>query len=189
MGLRGSTARAHRMRCRKEMNQMKTTMRKSLQLLLGASFSAGAVALLSPSAEARSIGAWSGNPLDGTTLSCFREDTGGVKGLAGPDSSCVIPFGFTPRWEVSLPIESAGTYTVTFAIRGNSVSGPSCLAVVANQLSGFVGASASATSASNSFALKSVTSPSVPAGGYLYAACDNLVDNLRGVGSINWTQP
>jgi len=167
------------------MNQVKITMRKSLQLLSGAGLSV-VVALLSPSAEARSIGAWSGNPLDGTTMSCFQEDTGGIKGLPVSNASLC---GSSPRWEVSLPVELGGAYTVTFAIRGNSVSGPSCLAVVANQLSGFVGSSASATSASWSFATVSVTSPAVPAGGYLYAACDNLVDYKRGVGSINWTQP
>jgi hypothetical protein len=89
----------------------------------------------------------------------------------------------------SLPVESTGSYTVTFGIRGNGATGPNCQAYGVSQLSAIVATSGVATNATTSYVAKSVALSSVPAGGYLFAACDTLSNSAFRVGSINWTQP
>jgi hypothetical protein len=154
---------------------------------------AGVAALMMPmsSVEARSVGAFSGNPLDGSSSLCFAESAGAVTGTGATVGgvACVgHPYSDSPRWEVNLPIDASGNWTVTVGIRGNGTSGPSCITYAYNQTSGYVTASGAVTNTTTSFVTKSMTVSSVPSGGFIFMACDNLDDTSSAIGSVNWNQ-
>ena len=145
------------------------------------------VATLAPPAQARSSGFFHG-PLDGSSWSCFSEDSGGVKGTGA--TGCVgTPLTNSPRFETQLPIDATGTYSVVFGIRGNGALGPNCAAYVVDQLTTTVTGTSPVTNVTTSYVAKTVHTVSVPNAGYLYAACDTLSNSAFRVGSINWTQP
>jgi hypothetical protein len=163
-------------------------VKRMMKCVMGIGVMALLVVTLEPLAKARSIGAFAGNPLDGSSWSCFAESAGAVTGTGA--AGCVgTPFAGSPRWETQLPVENTGSYTVTFGIRGNGSTGPTCLAYGVSQLSAIVVTSLSATNATTSFVPKAVAVSSVPGGGYLFGACDTLTNSSFRVGSINWTQP
>jgi hypothetical protein len=144
--------------------------------------------LKASAATPRSTGAFAGNPLDGSSSTCFSESAGAVTGTGA--AGCVgTPWLNSPRWEISLPIDRAGSWTVSVGIRGNGASGPICQAFGWDQLTSSVSQSAVATNSSPSFVIKSVQVPYVPNGGYLLLACDHLVDSSSAIGAINWIQP
>jgi hypothetical protein len=170
------------------MNMLKSVFVTMTKCLVAVTPAALLIAALAPPAHARSQGAFAGSPLDNSSSSCFAETAGGIQGTGA--AGCVgTPFASSPRWEVALPVESTGTFTVTFGIRGNGATGPSCTAFVSNQLSSTLASSATTTNATTSYVAKAVSAPSVPGGGFLYAACDTFPNSAFRVGSINWTQP
>lgn len=144
---------------------------------------------------ARSVGAFSGRSIDNNLPSCFSEEAGGVRGTGlgagGNSGGCSTPFSDSPRWEVSLPVDSAGTWTVSAGMMGTGTSGPFCRAYAVNQVSGIVATSSRVQQTGASYQVFSLTGTpgiNVPAGGYLFVACDTILLNHR-VGSINWTTP
>jgi hypothetical protein len=182
-------------------------MRTTKKMVLTVSVVLPALAALSGVSSARSIGAYSGHPLDGMPLICYTEFAGSVSssGICVPATfdggvpGC--PCGSGRRWEVSLPIENAGTKTVTFASAnligcpagGGQCSGSEfCQAFGVDQINGTFHSSAGFGNSSTSLALASA-SVTVSSGGYLFLACTGLScfsngqsDLCSQVGSINW---
>jgi hypothetical protein len=128
----------------------------------------------------------------------LSEDLGGVRGAGGFTGSgtaqggpCVYPFSSSPRWEVGLPIDSSGPWTVSAGMMGDGTIGPFCQAYAINQLSGIVATSSRVQQTAASYQVVNLTGTpglTVPAGGFLFIACDTFRLNHR-VGSINWTTP
>jgi hypothetical protein len=133
-------------------------------------------------AYARSIGAYAGAPLDGLATTCFQESNGGV---VGPSAfgSC----GTTPRWAIPLAVDTAKSYTVTFSAHA-STSIPiniGCEAFAINGLGVLVSTSSHASTTSTTFTTLTLSSVTVPSGGYLYLACDGMA-NGGTIGAVNW---
>src|SRR5579885_953881 len=85
-------------------SDMKSTRAK---LLLG-SLLPGIIAMaVAPAVYARSIAAYAGNPLQNKARTCFTESNGAVQaGLSNTNCPGV--------WEVNLPVDTAGSYTVSY---------------------------------------------------------------------------
>ncbi len=134
---------------------------------------------IAPAVYARSIGAWAGNPV-GISVprgSCFTESAGSVNG--------VIASGCNGVWEVNLPIDASGSYTISFTAKTSSgaLGSLSCgaYAVASNGTFTNTAYTTASTSTLTSYTLPSI---SVSSGGNLYIACAGV--QFGQVGTINW---
>jgi hypothetical protein len=163
----------------------RTISTKLTAVLTGVFLFSFGLAALSSAANAHTIGAFAGNPLDGVPWSCYSENAGAV---VGPPigMSCAGTDGFGPRWEVNLPIETSGSYTVSFTAHSNS-SFPinvGCEAVAVNDTAGTIAFSNHLSTASATYVSLTLNPLTVPAGGKLFVACDGLINGT--VGTITW---
>jgi hypothetical protein len=139
----------------------------------------------------RTVGAFSGRLLDNTPFSCYSETAGGVRGT-GAAGCAGVPWPSSPRWEVQLPNDDASStldafdLAVTFVAKGNGSSGPACQAYSINKTSGIVTTSQWKPQVSAQYAITAVNLSTVPAGGYLFLACDTLTSASFAVGSVSW---
>jgi hypothetical protein len=138
------------------------------------------VALASP-ASARSVGAYFGNPIDNNApRSCFIESNGAVSYNGG--GTCPA----AARWQVILPVDAAGSYSVTVTAVRQTNFQMACQALAVDTF-GTVQfpLSNKPVISLGSIQAYNLTPVSVPAAGYLFVYCDNM-----GVGSklvsINW---
>ena len=77
----------------------------------------------------RTMGGWSGLPLDGDPLSCYKESFGGMFYVGGP--SCT-----GHRWEVPLAIDATGTSrTVSFVSQELNFQGTGCGVIAVDPIS------------------------------------------------------
>jgi hypothetical protein len=160
---------------------VKGTIVKSVaRLLVGVVLPLSGVVALTATAEARSIGAYAGNPLDNAPRSCFGETNGAVFG-----GTSVSPC--TGRWAVSLPVDTtATTYTVTFsAAWGGLGVKPDCFAVGVSQLGVVQTPSPAVSATTTSFVAYPLGAVSVPTKGYLYLVCEGVVTGSV-IGSVYW---
>jgi len=163
------------------------TEKQAAWVILVVGLVGGCVLVLAPVAKAttRTLAAFAGNPLDGSSLaSCFAESSGAVTGTG--TTGCVgTPFSSSPRWEINLPIDTQGAKNVRASIRGDGTTGPNCTAYAADVTSGSFTSSSSVTNATTSLVQKLMTL-TVPAGGYLFVACDTLASSSHRVGMIGY---
>jgi hypothetical protein len=144
------------------------------------------IATLTPVADARSSGAWGGNPLDGNSLSCYAETGGAVRGI-GFTPSCTPPGGSGPRWEVQLPVDAAKSYTVQFSsMQGGGNGGPCCTAYAVSSTGILSGSNTICSTGSGMIQRAPLNPVSVPSGGYLFLACFGLYYTDSQVGSVSW---
>jgi hypothetical protein len=134
---------------------------------------------LTSTVYARSVGAWAGNPI-GISVprgSCFSEFAGAVKGT--------FASGCNGSWEVNLPVDNSGSYTITFTAANNpgAAGAVSCQAYAVSPSGSFTNSSvvAASTTTLTTYSLPAV---SVPSGGNLYIACFALANGT--VGTIAW---
>jgi hypothetical protein len=142
------------------------------------------VALASP-ASARSVGGYFGHPLDNTPRICFSESNGIVSYTGGSFPGTGVTCPSTARWQVILPVDAAGSYSVTVvAARFNTAM--ACQALAFDTF-GNVQFPQSNKQLMNSSSLQqyTLTPVSVPAAGYLFVYCDNMGASSR-LASINW---
>jgi len=160
---------------------MKATRAK---VILGTLLSAAVTVGVAPAAFARSVGAWAGNPIGLTTATrgtCFSESAGAVTGNFGV-SACG-----NYVWEVNLPVDASGTYTVY--ITGSSVSpNPAYVQCTAYAVA-LDGTHTNANPVNMTSSVLTNTplgSVTVPSGGNLFVACFNL--QYGKIGTVNWNQ-
>ncbi len=152
---------------------MKTMRAK---FLLG-SILPGVIALIvAPAVYARSIGAYAGNPLDNSPRTCFTESAAAVQGSL-PTGSC------TGRWEVNLPVDASGSYTVTYTGKVSGGIGSLSCGAYAVAPDGTFSSTTYKSTTSATFATVTLDPITVPSGGNLFIACD--ISNAA-VGTINW---
>jgi hypothetical protein len=141
------------------------------------------VALASP-ASARSVGGYFGHPLDNAPRICFSESNGIVSYTGGSFPSMGITCPSTARWQVILPVDFAGSYSVTVqAVRTSSAT--ACQALAVDTSGTVVSQSNKPFINSGSLQPYNLTAVSVPAAGYLFVYCDNMGTGSK-LGSINW---
>jgi len=137
---------------------------------------AGALFLMAfaGASEARTIGGFEGQPMDGST-GCYTEWFGGVEGV------CTGQY----TWQVPLVVDTAGKKTVN--ITASAASTPLNCTVYAMGPTGSNNAffGSSATWQNTNATQKSLIVDSVPSGGYLYVNC-----TFHGIGAtidaVNW---
>jgi hypothetical protein len=159
-------------------------MNKVLRSFLGVGLGVLGIAVLTPVADARSIGAWAGAPLDGVSSNCYAENAGGVRGTGAAE--CPTS-GLLARWEVNLPIDSTGPFPVTFAsASGAGGTGlPCCVAYAVSQL-GVITNTTPELCSGSAMAFHPLSSIAVPLAGHLFLACRGLLTSQNQIASINW---
>jgi hypothetical protein len=142
------------------------------------------VALMSK-VDARTIGAFTGLPIDNSNdITCFRESSGAVTGTG----LCVgTPFPDSPRWEVQLPVDTYGAKHVYVSMKGTGSTGATCYVYTFDQYSNYLGTSNGLTVYSSSYQVGMIDSANIPTNGYMFLACGNLTSPSIAVGSITWT--
>jgi len=169
-------------------------MARTISTLSSCILAFAGIATLTPVADARSSGAWGGNPLDGNSLSCYAETGGAVRGI-GFTASCTPGApggpppngGQGPRWEVQLPVDAAKSYAVQFSsMQGNGSGGPCCTAYAVSPTGTLSGSNTICSSGSGMIQRAPLNPVSVPSGGYLFLACSGLWYTDSQVGSISW---
>ncbi len=153
---------------------MKSTRAK---LLLG-SLLPGIIAMaVAPAVYARSIAAYAGNPLQNKARTCFTESNGAVQaGLSNTNCPGV--------WEVNLPVDTAGSYTVSYTgLVTGGIGSVSCGAYAVAPDGSFAASTNYKSATTSSFATVTLDPISVPSGGNLFIAC-NISNGA--VGTINW---
>jgi hypothetical protein len=147
------------------------------------SFALAAVAVfglaLAPAAGARSTPAWAGAPNPLTASNCFTESYGRVT-----NSAC----NSQQTWEVALPVDAGGTWTVTANVTPTSdPSSVHCIAYAVNESASSFWASpviyANQASVAQNIAL---TVSGVPGGGALFLGC--FLNEGAAVNTVNWNQ-
>jgi hypothetical protein len=135
-------------------------------LVAGVVVSIAGVAAVPGAAWARALGAYAGTPLDNTPRSCFSEQQGGVKYLGG--GSCPG----TARWQVMLPVDAGGTYSVNLrASRDLASSLFSCQVLAQTQDGVQAGTSAVKQPGTTGQMVTLTMSVLVPSNGYLFLYC------------------
>ncbi|HXU63868.1 MAG TPA: hypothetical protein VN962_19355 [Polyangia bacterium] len=133
------------------------------------------------------LGSYQGNPLDGTSPSCFAEHGSGVVGTGA--AGCVgAPFPDSPRWEIQLPVETSGSKKVSVQLKGDGTNGPTCTTYVFDVTLGLQGSPGTVTNTTTSFVPKDMT-VFVSVGGtqYMTLVCTGLSGAGTDVGMINYT--
>jgi hypothetical protein len=139
-------------------------------------------------ADARTIGAFAGLPLDGDNIiPCFAESGGAVTGT-GAHACAGVPYVDDPRWEVQLPVDNYGVKHVTVGIKGNGQSGPTCAVWTFDQTSNYLGTSSVMTNNTAYFQIETADSAPIPTNGYMFLACGYLTASNVAVGSITWAE-
>jgi len=153
---------------------MKTMRAK---VIAGTILSAFVTLAIAPAAYARTVGAWAGNPLTSSRSACYSESAGAVQST--------IATGCSGEWEVNLPIDASGSFTVTFTAKNNAgaIGTVSC-AAFAVAPNGTYTSTSNVAASTTSFATYSLSSISVTSGGNLYIACFGLGQGT--VGTIGW---
>ncbi len=149
---------------------------KWIKLLLATVLPCAVALGVAPAVQARTIGAYSGQPLDNIARTCFSESNGGVVGSIGCSND---------RWAIYLPVDAARSYTVSFTGQlSNDLGLVGCRAYAVSTDGSFSGFTDYQTAPVSS-TLQTVTlgSVSVPAGGNLFVVC-NIQSGS--VGTINW---
>jgi len=133
-----------------------------------------------PNARARSVAAWSGSPENFADYTCFTEN------YASATNTCS---GAARIWEVPLPIDSNGPFTVTINVTPtSSVQSVGCEVATLNSDSTqswttFTSGLIYPTQPSVAQNITGGPAP-VPNGGTLYAAC--WVAEGGRINSVNW---
>lgn len=154
---------------------------RMVALVAGVIVSIAGVAAVPGAAWARSLGSYAGNPLDNTPRTCFAEHQGGLSWTGG--AGCPN----TGRWQVELPVDSSGSYTVTVRMsRDNDTSQrPTCQVLTQTQ-DGVLSAASTAqqlpASPTGQFLTLTMTA-SVPTAGYMFVYCSGfgLGDVMAGI--------
>jgi hypothetical protein len=134
---------------------------------------------------AESLGAFTGHPLDNSSSACFGEHAGGVTGTGA--AGCVgHPFTDSPRWEVQLPNQTAGSKTINVSIKGNGTSGPTCTAYLFEGAS-LMAESATVTNATTSFVTKSMSLFIGASDDYVAVVCGHLSSSSTDVGLVTYS--
>ncbi len=158
-------------------------MTRTVALLSRGTLSLAAIIALATPVEARVIGGFAGQPLDGTPLSCYAESAGAVRGTGDTSTQCTAN---SERWEVNLPVDRTGTFNMSFWV-ASPLSGPytCCAAYEVTPQGMFLSTPPLCT---NHTALTELTtvSPSVVTQGQLFVACSGLATTSNKVGSITW---
>lgn len=140
-------------------------------------------------AHGRSMGAFGGRPLDGTPWKCYAESAGAVTG-SGAGGCVGVPLSASPRWEMNVPIENDGIWQIQYAAKGDGSIGPRCVGYGISQQSGIVTTSFPAPATTDvTYKVVTATVANVPAGGYLFLACESFFNSNVAVGSLNWGAP
>src|SRR5579862_2299496 len=95
------------------------------------------IATVASMADARAVGGAAGRPLDGMASSCFITLNGSVSGSTTASTlACTQNVPNLPRYEMSLPVDTANSHVVTFAARGHQAGFPCCTAYAADTAGG-----------------------------------------------------
>jgi hypothetical protein len=139
---------------------------RTVALLAGVVVSIAGVVAVPGSAWARTLGSYAGNPLDNTARSCFSESQGGLTYAGGQSCPGIA------RWQVMLPTDAVGTYTVK--VRGSrELAAPIFSCQVLSQTQDGVLSSQSTVQQLPSAGqmLTMSMSVAVPASGYMFLVC------------------
>lgn len=128
------------------------------------------------------IGAYAGNPLDGTPLYCFGEWGGGVTGNGNAAPECRTT-STSPRWQVSLPSGAGSHSDVAIDIKGTPDLSTCCEVYVVTS-SGFFSGSPVMCSGSATFSTNHSRTVTVPNHGHMIAMCWNLQNASNAVETI-----
>jgi hypothetical protein len=135
------------------------------------------------SAQARTIGGFSGKPLDGTPLSCYAESAGAVRGTGDTSAACTAN---SERWEVNLPIDRAGMFAMSFWIASHT-SGPfTCCSAYSVTPQGSLMSTTPICTSATALTELTTTSMTVASQGQLFVACSGLATTSNALGSITW---
>ena len=160
---------------------MKDGIGKIVRTVLAGTFALTGVAVLTPAAEARSVGAFAGAPLDNTPWVCYRENAGGVVGNSSPIPAPGDTCG-EARWEVNLPVDSARGYIISFATaKDPAMPVGACCAAYATSPSGAFTSTNPKCGTSTTMTTIDTEAVTVVTGGHLFLACSNL----RGTNKVN----
>jgi hypothetical protein len=158
-----------RLERRKEIIMRHGVVSRTVALVAGVVVSIAGVAAVPGAAWARALGAYAGNPLDNTDRSCFSEQQGGVKYVG--TGTCPV----TARWQVMLPVDASGTYTINLrGFRSLASSLFSCQALSQTQDGAPFGASPVRTPLATDQNVSLTMSVTVPNSGYLFLYCYGL---------------
>jgi hypothetical protein len=151
------------------------SIQKNLAALAIAAFGIG----FAPSAGARSVSGWSGEPQNLENGGCFSESYATVS-----QSGC----SGTQTWEVPLVVDAGGTWNVTVNVTAaSSTASISCLAFAITQDGSTHTQSTQYYPSSTGVAQNLPTmSVSVPSAGAMYLAC--FMNQGTKINTVNWNQ-
>lgn len=146
----------------------------TVALIASVTIAIAGVVVAPGSAWARSLGANAGQSMDNNTpRTCFSEQQGGIRWLGGAGCPTFA------RWQVMLPVDAAGSYTVTVRIsRDTGTSQRPFCQVFAQTQDGVLSSQSNSqqlpVSPTGQFITLTLSGAIVPSAGYMFLFCSNF---------------